>query len=236
MLANKERKIIAIIPARAGSKGLPNKNILNCAGKPLIAWTIQSALRSAYISKTLITTDSLKIKQIAKQYGAWVPFMRDHSLSKDDSSMNDVIHDTLARCVDLGCKFDLIILLQPTSPLRTSQDIDEAIRLYLSKKSSKNDTLISVSKVEQKILWAQGIDRNGYLYSHFDFDLSNPRRQDLSCCYLPNGAIYISSAKEFNGFYRKKIIPYIMDDERSIDIDCHDDLEKASDMLKKLNK
>ncbi len=235
MPTNKECNIIAIIAARAGSKGLPNKNILKCAGKPLIAWTIQAALQSVCISKTLVTTDSLKIKQIAKQYGAWVPFLRDHTLSNDDSSINDVIHDALARSVDFGCEFDLIVLLQPTTPLRTAQDIDEAIRLYLSKKSSENDTLISVSKVEQKILYVQGMDSNGYLYSHFDFDLSNPRRQELPSCYLPNGAIFISSVKEFNGFYGNKIIPYIMDDAKSIDIDHHHDLKKASDMLKKLN-
>ena len=225
--------ILAIIPARSGSKGLPGKNIIECAGKPLIAWSIEAAIKSKYISDVLVSTDTEDIASVAKIYGAWVPFLRDTLLAEDDSNMNDVVNDVLKNIDDKSI-YDLVILLQPTSPLRMVQHIDDAIETYLKKKKSDSDTLVSVYEIDPKCLLAFGIDEDGgNIYSHFEVDLVNPRRQSLPKCYSPNGSIYISSIDNFSGFYSKNTIPFIMSKDVSIDIDYRADLECATKLLRK---
>ena len=224
-------RVLAVIPARSGSKGLPNKNILNCAGKPLIQWTIEAALGASNVTEVLVTTDSREIQNIAKQAGAWSPFLRDEKLSGDESSIVDVVKDAIFRVDGLKDAFDLVLLLQPTSPLRTSEHIDEAIEYFLKQRKSNKDTLISVMEVEQKILWTQGINHDGYLYGHFQIDLVNPRRQDLPNCYLPNGSIYLASVDNFEGFYGDYVIPYVMKNSVSMDVDYQADLDAASAVL-----
>ena len=227
-------RILAVIPARSGSKGLPNKNILNCAGKPLIQWTIEAALGASNVTEVLVTTDSMEIQNIAKQAGAWSPFLRDEKLSGDESSIVDVVKDAIFRVDGLKDAFDLVLLLQPTSPLRTSEHIDEAIEYFLNQRKSNKDTLVSVMEIEQKVLWTQGINSKGYMYSHFNIDLTNPRRQDLSNCYSPNGAIYLSPILDFSGFYGEHTIPFIMQQEASIDVDYKSDLDLVSALLSNL--
>jgi len=107
--------ILAVIPARFGSKGLPRKNILDCAGKPLIAWSIEAALKSKYVTQVLVTTDSEEVANIAKKYGAWVPSLREAYLAQDQSSITEVVKDVLNNMAT-GFSYDLIVLLQPTSP------------------------------------------------------------------------------------------------------------------------
>jgi CMP-N-acetylneuraminic acid synthetase len=219
--------ILAVIPARFGSKGLPRKNILDCAGKPLIAWSIEAALKSKYVTQVLVTTDSEEVANIAKKYGAWVPSLREAYLAQDQSSITEVVKDVLNNMAT-GFSYDLIVLLQPTSPLRTSEHIDAAIKTYLDKKKFEFDTLVSMYQIDSKCLLAFGVDKDsGHVYSHYDMDLKNPRRQNLPDCYTPNGAIYIASTDNFNGFYSKNNIPFIMNKDVSIDIDCHKDLKKA---------
>ena len=223
--------VLAIIPARSGSKGLPGKNIINCAGKPLIAWSIDAALGSKYVTKVLVTTDSDKIADVASEYGGWVPFLRETDLAKDDSSITDVVKDVLSN-IKGKAKYDLVILLQPTSPLRTSKHIDNAIDMFLKGKNSGSDALVSVYKIDSKCLLAFGINKNSNnIYSHFGIDLTNPRRQDLPQTYAPNGSIYISSIDGFDGFYSENTMPFIMNENVSIDIDYKCDLEKAIELL-----
>jgi len=227
-----ERSILAIIPARSGSKGLPGKNIIDCAGKPLIAWSIEAALESKYITQVLVTTDSEKIAERAKNYGAWVPFLRRQDLAQDDSSITDVVKDVLNNIEVQRFNYKMVVLLQPTSPLRTTQHIDDAIELYLEKKKSNSDTLVSVCQEDSKGLLLFGIDGGSdYLYSHFGLDLTNPRRQDLPECYIPNGSIYIAQTDSFYGFYSKNIIPFIMNKDISVDIHYADDLKIAENIL-----
>ena len=228
-----ELSVLAIIPARSGSKGLPGKNIINCAGRPLISWSIVAAVESKYITRVVVTTDSEEIAEVAKEYGAWVPFLRKPDLAKDDSSITDVVNDVINN-IKNQFHHDLVILLQPTSPLRTSIHIDDAIDLYFKKKTGKTDTLVSIYEVDSKCLLAFGIKKDsGNMYSHFGVDLKNLRRQNLPKCYAPNGAIYIAPTNHFTGFYSENTIPFIMDNEVSIDIDYMDDLEKASAVLSK---
>ena len=230
-MTDRALRILAVIPARGGSKGLPDKNVLPCAGKPLIQWTIDAAREAASVSEVVVSTDSPDIQSVALQAGAWAPFLRDASISGDDASVNDVVRDALARCQKERGAFDLVLLLQPTSPLRDARHIDEAVERFLTQRNGSDDTLVSVYEIEQKILWAQGIAEDGYLYSHFGLDLSNPRRQQLPGCYMPNGAIYIAPASGFSGFYTKRIIPYVMSLDDSIDVDYREDLDRAAELL-----
>ncbi|MBI3771288.1 MAG: acylneuraminate cytidylyltransferase family protein [Gammaproteobacteria bacterium] len=223
-----KNKILAIIPARAGSKGLPNKNILDCGGKPLLAWTIEASRGCKYIDRTIVSTDSKNIADIAEKYGAWTPFIRPEYLSSDTASGNDVVAHAIEN-TDFDA--DFVILLQPTSPLRDKNHIIEAIDMFFLQKRSGNDTLVSVKEIDSKLLWAFGLNQNGYIYSHFGIDLSSPRRQSLPKCYLPNGAIYIAPVDGFHGFYGDETIPYIMSEQSSIDVDCQHDLERACELL-----
>lgn len=226
------RSILAIVPARAGSKGLTNKNILDCAGKPLIAWTIEAACESSYVDRVLVSTDSGSIADTARKYGAWVPFLRDLDLAKDDSSIVDVVNDTLSQLEILGEFYDYVVLLQPTSPLRNSEHINSAFEEYFLKAKTEDDTLVSVKEIEKKTHWIKGIDHeSGYLYSLTGLDLENPRRQMLPNCYFPNGAIYIARSHNFTGYYGSKTIPFIMNEESSTDIDYIEDLKKAEKLL-----
>ena len=227
-------KILAIVAARGGSKGLPNKNILDCGGKPLIAWTVEAALGSRHVDRVLVNTDSQAIADVAVQYGAWVPFLRPPELAQDDSGIIDVIKDVLDRLQTSAQKFDYVLLLQPTSPLRTSRHIDEAIEKYFSTKSSDADTLISVKQMDSKVLWVLGEDsESGYVYNHFGIDLTDStQRQVLPKCYAPNGAIYLAKIEGFNGFYGEQTRAYLMDDISSIDVDYLYDLELADSQLR----
>jgi len=231
MLSNKlNLSILAIIPARSGSKGLPRKNIIECAGKPLIAWSIEAALKSKYISDVLVTTDSEEIAEVAKDHGAWVPFLRRSNLAQDDSSVTEVVIDVLEK-IKKNHVYDFVVLLQPTSPLRRGDHIDAAVEYYLKERRSDYETLASVYEVDPKNLLIFGINDNNNLYSHYGVDLKNSRRQNLPKCYSPNGAIFISPADDFCGFYSENTIPFIMGKNVSIDIDYKADLKKASDML-----
>lgn len=222
---------LAIIPARSGSKGLPGKNIAPCAGKPLIHWTIEAASQCKYIDKVLVSTDAEEIADVAVAGGAWAPFLRSADLAQDDSSILDVVKEVLVRLSD-QYRPDLVVLLQPTSPLRDAQHLNQAFQRYFTQRETDLNTMVSVSQVDSKILWALGVDKqSGYAYSHFGLDLTNPRRQALADCYLPNGAIYIAPAKNFSGFYGPNIIPYQMDEMSSLDVDYQEDLDRAIEHL-----
>ena len=220
------KRILAIIPARGGSKAFPRKNIITLAGKPLIAWTISAALNSKYITKTVVSTDDNEISNISKKEGVTV-IKRPIELATDTSSSVSAVRHVLDYYDSNGETFDIVILLQPTSPLRTSKNIDDAFKIMLEIKAK---SLISVCETDNKFLksftktsfgYLQGISNNKYTFM---------RRQDLPITYLSNGAIYIIFTKEFlkfDSFFTDKTIEFIMSKEQSVDIDSPNDLHKA---------
>ena len=228
----KNKKILAIIPAREGSKGLPEKNIKILAGKPLIAWTIEQAKKSKYIDRLIVSTDDKKIAKIALGFGAEVPWLRPKKLAHDKSKIIDVIFHSLNSLKKEKYIPNIIILLQPTSPLRIDKDIDSALEIFFRKKA---ESLISISEFRHSPFCSFKINRRKYLEPVFTWDYFKKRRQDLTKVYLPNGAIYISTPKtllKHKGFYFNKITPYIMPTERSVDIDDGVDFYLAESIIK----
>ena len=230
-----EYSLLALIPARLGSKGLPGKNIINCAGKPLINWSISAAKNVDFFDDVLVSTDSVKIADLARHAGASVPFLRPDEFATDDASILNVVkHAWENHLAPNGDYFDYVVLLQPTSPLRTSSHIISAIKLYFKELKSESDTLASVYQVDKKNGWLmQRENDTGYI--NFCIDESE-RRQELKPCYLPNGAIYILKGSEIDGgIYHKNTIPFVMDTADSLDIDTIEDLRKIENILFKRN-
>jgi len=222
---------IAIIPARSGSKGLRDKNILPVLGKPIIAYTIESAIQSNCFDKVFVSTDSQKYADIAIQYGANASFLRSETTASDFASSWDVVREVLTRFNESGEIFEVIALLQPTSPLRNSTDIQNAMSLF----NKKNANFVeSVSKMEHSPLWSNTLDETLSL-KNFIKPEYNIRRQLLPQYYRENGAIYVIRAnnlKNSDYLYCDGSYAYIMPIERSIDIDNLIDMEIAEIMLK----
>ena len=227
------KNIISIIPARGGSKGVPRKNIKLLAGKPLIAYSIEVAKNSKYINRVLVSTEDEEIKNVAKQWGAEV-IDRPKELAQDKTPTIDVILHTLEYLKkEEGMNPDLVVLLQPTSPLRTVTDVDESINLFLS--SSDALSLVSITEYDTAPFYAVTLS-NGYLKPLFDKKYFQLRRQDVPKAYKPNGAIFIASPQTltmYKTFYTPMTIGYIMPKERSIDIDTEFDFALAEFILEK---
>jgi CMP-N,N'-diacetyllegionaminic acid synthase len=231
---HKSSSLLAIIPARGGSKGLPNKNIRDCAGKPLIGWTVEAAKQVQDIDDVIVSTDSDAIAQACVAYGAKLPFMRPAELATDEASMLDVLQHAVLHHLDRqGKPFDYVVLLQPTSPLRTVKHLRHAISYYFDRQTSDQDTLASVYAVSEKYRWLMQISNpDQYIEFCFHTNSNNPRRQLLQSLYMPNGAIFIASRKKLaQGFYGSQTIPYVMDEESSIDIDSLEDFNRAQEIL-----
>lgn len=223
MIAN--QTVIAIIPARGGSKGIPRKNVRDLCGKPLIAWTIESALRSRYIDTVLVTSDDKEILQVSKKYGAQT-IQRPSYLASDESpSIDAVIH-----ALQQKEQHDIVILLQPTSPLRNEYHINESLELFIKKVTT---SLVSVSEVTESPYWMYKI-KAGKLKPLLE-DIAASRRQDLPKIYKLNGAIYIkkqcSLVKE-KFFIDENTYSYIMPVNTAIDIDNRIDWEMVSHLIK----
>lgn len=228
----KGNSLLGIIPARGGSKGLPNKNIKVCAGKPLIEWTISAANGSQYLDRVIVSTDSKDIANVAKECNCDVPFLRPRELASDTSAIMDAVHHALARLNDEGETYEHVVLLQPTSPLRTSNDIDRAIEMYFEVGDCNERTLISVYRADAKYALLMHKNGSGFMEFALPIDISNPRRQVLPECFLPNGAIYIGNMAYSNtSFYGDKTIMYEMPINRSVDVDTIDDLNQAEKLL-----
>ena len=198
----KLKKILAIIPARAGSKGIKDKNIIDLNGKPLIAYSIEAGLKSKYIDKVVVTTDGEEIAREAIKYGAEVPFLRPEYLSSDNAKTIDAVIHCIEEMEKLGEKYDYVVLLQPTQPLRQSWHIDEAIELILEK---NEEALVSVSKVKDHPILMRTIDSNGYAINLLEGS-STKRRQEFPDFYKVNGAIYINKINQFKINYIKSIM------------------------------
>lgn len=226
----KRMKRIAIIPARSGSKGLKDKNIIDLCGKPLIAYSIEAALETGLFDHVIVSTDSEHYAEIAQHYGAEV-MMRGEALSNDKATTFMVLEDILKN--RLQESIDYFVLLQPTSPLRTSKHITEAIEKFESK-IEHFDFLVSMKEAEHAKVLVNPIDDDESL-KYFDTDFSNYRRQGYKD-YSPNGAIFIAkpdSYLEQKHFFGAKALSYIMSAEDSVDIDGALDLVVANAIMKK---
>lgn len=217
-------KKIAIIPARSGSKGLVNKNILMLLDKPILAYTIEAAIKSQEFSKVIVSTDSLEYKEISEKYGVEV-ILRGETLSNDSATSYMVVKDILDK--DLGIKYDYFVLLQPTSPFRNSTHIKESIEKF-EKNFDKYDFLVSMAESSKSAKLIKEIDSDESL-KNYDVDFSNYKRQSFKE-YYPNGAIFIGKIKEYlerKHFFGKKSLAYFMNKADSVDIDDELDFEFA---------
>lgn len=229
----KNKTFLAIIPARAGSKRLKNKNLKILNKKPLISWTIEASLKSKYISETIVTTDSKEIQGVAKDFGAKVPFLRPSNLAQDESSSIDVVLHAADFCLkELNMVFDYIVLLQPTSPLRDYRDLDSAIELLFDKNA---DAVISVCKMEHNPSWANTLDESMSMKTFLKKEFINKRTQDLEEYYRLNGAIYICKTEKLlknkKFFLDNNIFAYEMTQEHSVDIDTELDFLIAKTLM-----
>jgi len=230
------RKILAIIPARAGSKKLPGKNIKLMAGKPLIAYTIVSSLESKYIDKTIVSTDSEKITEVSKRYGAEV-IKRPEHVATDNAKITDVIFHALEVLKKEKYLPEIVILLQPTSPLRTVKDIDKAIESFL-KNRDNCELVMGVCEIKSSVHWALKMEGN-YLKSLFGPNHLAEENQILPKLYIPNGAVYVTTPgiiKKYQSIHSHKILPYFMPEEKSIDIDDEAEFLTAEKLLNKYGK
>ncbi|KGN03513.1 acylneuraminate cytidylyltransferase [Clostridium novyi A str. 4570] len=230
----KNKKILAIIPARGGSKGIPHKNIMKICKKPLIAYSIEAAKESKYIDYILVSTDDTCIKEVSLSYGAKVPFLRPDEISTDRAKSIDVVLHGIDYLKEHNENFDYVILLQPTSPLRTSDDIDTAIESVIE---ADKDSLISVCECSENPILMRTIEREK-LKPVLEFNGDNLRRQELPTFYVFNGAIYINKVDMLQNkkeFVDENTMPFIMDSTKSIDIDNMIDA-KIAEMILKENK
>jgi CMP-N-acetylneuraminic acid synthetase len=215
------RAILAIIPARGGSKGLPKKNIRLMCGKPLISWTIEQANASRYLDTIFVSTDSEEIATIARQYGAVIPFMRPAELARDDSPTADAVVHAIHRFSQEGRQFDYIVLLEPTSPLRKPADIDNAIELIIDTPDA--DCLVSVGEVHMEHpLIVKRIQGNGFLTPYMPDTRQIHQRQQADQAYFPYGVVYISKVPAFlknRTFYSERTVPYLIDRWQNYEID-----------------
>ena len=225
-------KIVAIIPARAGSKGIPKKNLVDLAGRPLIAWSILAARESIFIDRVIVSTDSEEIAEVALSNGADVPFIRPRELATDNTPGIDVIVHALEwLSVSDHYKADYVMVLQPTSPLRSVDDIDTAIRIMKEKRAG---SVVSVTLVKQHPYWMKQVDDRGGIKSFCEEGLK-VSRQELPPVYIINGAVYLAPIETVlrkRSMYTERTVAYIMPSERSVDIDEPIDLVEAEYFMK----
>ncbi|EGA63693.1 cytidylyltransferase domain-containing protein [Vibrio brasiliensis] len=224
---------VALITARGGSKGLPRKNVLNVNGLPLIGWTINAARECSYIDRVFVSTEDEEIAKISLGMGAEL-IERPCELAQDNSTSDEVIRHAIDWLDKHSILSDLVVLLQPTSPLRTSAHISEAIDLYDSL-NNPNATIISVYEPEHSPLKAFVQLENGTLKGSYNEDAPYTRRQELPKSYLANGAIYIFSPSAFmseSQIPRRDIYPYVMSTNESEDIDSKIDLIRVEKLLR----
>lgn len=226
----KDKKIIAIIPARGGSKGIKNKNRVEIQGKPLIQYTIDEAKQSKYIDKIFISTDCTKIAKIGQQLGLSIDHLRPKELSTDTSPTIDTLIYSLNFFAEE--KFDYVLLLQPTQPLRKVEHIDEAIEKIIP---GRVESIVSVNEIDEHPIFMRSIGSDGKLNPLLNTN-STIRRQDLSKLYKVNGAIYINKVEDIlNGqtSLNDNKYPYLMDKQFDLDIDSIDDLLKFELLISK---
>lgn len=207
---------------------MPKKNIRPLLGKPLIAWTIEQAFKSKYIDRVIVSTDNHAIARLAKEHGADVPFMRPDKLATDKAKSIDAVFHAL---LSLPETYDHVVLLQPTSPLRTAGDIDACVKLCMSK---GGNSCVSVNESEKSPRWMYSLDKKGRMRRLIQTEKTIDRRQDLPKVYVLNGAIYVAQVDWLlnnKAFVTDETYAYIMPGERSVDIDNDLDFRFAEFLL-----
>ncbi len=217
---------IAVIAARSGSKGLPDKNIRELCGKPLLAYSIECALQSGQFDKVFVSTDSGKYAEIAEKFGADASFLRTEATSGDAAGSWDVVKEVIYRFEQMGEFFDRIMLLQPTSPLRNITDIRNSFALMEEKGAN---SVVAVCEMEHSPLWSNTLGEDLCMDNFRRENYCEVRRQDLPKYYRINGAIYLVNREELERpeMLRHKCYAYVMPPERSIDIDTELDFKIA---------
>lgn len=227
-------KNLAIIPARSGSKGLKDKNIKKLAGIPLIGYTIKAALESQIFDTVMLSTDAEEYAEIARMYGAEVPFLRSEYTSRDTASSWDVVQEVVRQYRKLGYEFDSITILQPTSPLRNAEDILQAHKLFYEKNAN---AVISVCEAEHSPFWSNIIEADLSMKHFAETDHPMSYRQELGTFYRLNGAIYVvnhEALEDVDNMYTRKCYAYVMEQSHSIDIDSKLDFIIAEAVMKAL--
>ena len=226
------RGSIAIITARSGSKGLPGKNIKLLCGKPLMAYSIDSAVESGCFEKVFVSTDSEEYAEIAMSFGADASFLRSQKTSSDNAGSWDVVREVLFEFEKRGKEYNRIMLLQPTSPLRTSEDIINSFKLMEHTGAS---SVVGVTETDHSPLWSNTLPEDLSMEHFLNDDYSDLPRQALPKYYRINGAIYLIRKEELfvSKMLRKRSYAYIMPQERSIDIDTELDFMIAEILLAK---
>jgi N-acylneuraminate cytidylyltransferase len=211
---------IGVIAARGGSKGLPRKNVLEAGGRPMVAWSVEACKQSRHLDHFLISTDDEAIAAVAREAGCSVPFIRPGSLAKDDSSIHDVVIHALDSC---DADYDLVVLLQATSPLRTGADIDRGIETCVDRNAP---AAVSMTPSGKTPYWHFFLDGDARLRRVIDSPCSS-RRQDLPPTHELNGAVYVARTdwyRQKRNFMAETTVGFVMPRERSIDVDTALDL------------
>lgn len=218
-----ERSVLGLIPARGGSKGVPGKNILPVGGRPLIQWTIEAARAARCLDRVVVSSDDPTIMAVAAELGCEVPFTRPAELATDEASSVDVVIDAIQRLP----QYDIVVLLQPTSPLRSAEDIDGTVELLVA---SGAPACVSLRPAEDHPFWTFRLDEQGALSRFVALSAELPqRRQDLPPAWCLNGAVYAAHARWLcreRSFLVPRTVGYRMPAERSLDIDTWADVEQ----------
>lgn len=217
------RRVLAVIPARGGSKGLARKNVLDLGGRPLIAWSIEAARQSRYIDRCIVSTDDAEIADVATAAGGDLPFRRPAALARDESTTLEVALHAL----DQLPGYAILVILQPTSPLRRASDIDHTLERLSEAHANSAVTVVEPAKSPY---WSYTIDEDGRLHHLIDPALAGKRRQELPAAYVLNGAVYAADAHWLRGhgsFVGPDSVACVMPASRSLDIDTAFDLKLA---------
>lgn len=229
-----DKRVLAIIPARGGSKGVPRKNIKDLNGKPLISYTIEEAKKSKYIDSVVVSTEDKEISKISQKYNAEVPFLRPKELAEDNTPGIDPILHTVKWFNEKGYDFDYIMCLQCTSPFRKVEQIDDALEKLINERA---DSIVSVCESEISPYWMKKI-KNGIMMDFLENAPFYPRRQDTPMVYRLNGSIYIAKREVLlknKNWYTKNTLAYVMNKKSSIDIDEMIDFKFAEFLMREDN-
>ena len=222
------KSVLALIPARGGSKGVPGKNIRMVGGKPLIAWTIEAAKASRYVDRVILSSDDPSIAAAARQFDCDVPFMRPAELATDEADSMGVVRHALKALPE---RYDYLVLLQPTSPLRVAADIDGALERCLQ---GAAQTCVSVCEPDKSPYWMMTMAADGLVKPLFPPDQVPARRQDAPPIFALNGAVYVAPTNHLaagGAFLTAATLGYAMPKDRSLDIDTELDLRLADFLL-----
>lgn len=230
-------RILGLIPARGGSKGVPRKNIRLLGGKPLLQYTAEAALRSRHISRLILSTDDEQIAEVGRSCGLEVPFMRPAELAEDKTPMLPVIQHAMRWAEGGGDHLDAVCLLQPTNPLRRPEDIDACIELLAASNADAAVTVLPVPS-EHNPHWVYFLNGEGLLSLSTGESMPIARRQDLPPAFHREGSVYVTRRNvvmEENSLYGKRLVGHVMESGRSVNIDTPADWYRAERLLAELN-